>query len=311
MKFIEDIKEGDIVTGHYFCKEKQTLRSRAGKTYLSILLSDKTGVIDGKVWEINSNIQNFDAGDFIKVEGSASNFNGDLQLKITKLRPSAEGEYVQSDYIPVSGLDVEAQFQAFYGFVDTIGNTFIKTLLENIFGDPEMAERFKESTAAKTLHHNYMGGLLEHTLSVVKLCDGMSGHYPFINRDILIAAAMLHDIGKVWELTTFPENDYTDVGQLLGHIYLGTELILEETSKIQDFPENLTLLLKHCVLSHHGDYEFGSPRLPSVIEAFVLFACDNLDAKVYSFMDTINRDKSNNKWTGYNKMLARNIRRTQ
>lgn len=311
MKFIEDIKEGDIVTGHYFCKEKQTLRSRAGKTYLSILLSDKTGVIDGKVWEINSNIQNFDAGDFIKVEGSASNFNGDLQLKITKLRPSAEGEYVQSDYIPVSGLDVDAQFQAFYGFVDTIGNTFIKTLLENIFGDPEMAERFKESTAAKTLHHNYMGGLLEHTLSVVKLCDGMSGHYPFINRDILIAAAMLHDIGKVWELTTFPENDYTDVGQLLGHIYLGTELILEETSKIQDFPENLTLLLKHCILSHHGDYEFGSPRLPSVIEAFVLFACDNLDAKVYSFMDTINRDKSNNKWTGYNKMLARNIRRTQ
>ena len=310
MRYIEDIKDGESVLGHFFCKEKQVLKSRAGKTYLSLLLSDRTGVIDGKIWEVNSNIQEFEAGDYVKVDGSVSTFNGELQIKIAKIRKSVPGEYHPSDYIPATRLDVEDMFREIMTFISGLQNIFIQTLLENIFNNEEIQARFKTSTAAKSLHHNYAGGLLEHTLSVVKLCDFMCGRYTIVNREILIAAAMLHDIGKIWELTGFPENEYTDTGQLLGHIYMGAELITREAAKIPDFPASLEMILKHCILSHHGEHEFGSPKLPSVIEAFILYCCDNMDAKVFAFIDFIEKDKSGGKWAGYNKMFQRSIRKT-
>ncbi|MDR1705352.1 MAG: HD domain-containing protein [Clostridiales bacterium] len=312
MKYIADIREGDSIREHYFCKEKQHMLSRAGKNYLSLQLSDKTGVLSGKVWELNNNIENFEAGEFIKIEGLVLNYQGELQIKIVRIRRSAEGEYLPSDYVPTSGGDVDKMYAELTGFISKISNAFIKKLLENIFiNDPLIPERFKSSTAAKSFHHNFVGGLLEHTLSVTRLCDFVSGQYNHVNRDILVAAAMLHDIGKIWELSGFPENEYTDSGQLLGHIYMGTELIAREAEKIPGFPDNLTLLLKHCVLAHHGDFEFGSPKLPSVIEAFILYNCDNMDAKVFSFIESIDKDKSNNKWVGFNRMLGRNIRRTE
>jgi len=311
MRYIEDIRDGDAIVGHYFCKDKQTLKSRAGKTYLSITLTDRTGALNGKVWELGNNIQSFEAGDYIKVDGSVSTFNDELQLKINKIRKSMPGEYQMYDYIPSTRMDVDEMYDELAGYMRGIQNPFIKALIGNIFGDEDTAQKFKLSTAAKTLHHNYAGGLLEHTLSVVQLCDFMSGRYKSVNRDILIAAAMLHDIGKIWELTGFPENGYTDAGQLLGHIYMGAELITREAGKIPDFPAQLAMILKHCILAHHGDYEFGSPKLPSVIEAFILFNCDNLDAKVFAFIDIIDKDKTPGKWTGYNKMFQRSIRKTE
>jgi len=310
MRFIEDIRDGDSIIGHYFCKEKLTLKSKAGKTYLSLTLSDRTGTLNAKVWELNSNIGDFEAGDYIKIDGFVSTFNSELQLKIAKIRQSQPGEYHQSDYVPTTRLDVEEMYAEIENFIQSIQNTFIKALLINIFSDEDISSRFKTSTAAKTLHHSYSGGLLEHTLSVLQLCDFMSHRYPGVNRDILIATAMLHDIGKIWELTGFPTNDYTDSGQLLGHIYMGAELITRVAAKIEGFPPSLAMILKHCILAHHGDHEFGSPKLPSIIEAFILYYCDNLDAKVFAFLDIIDKDKSPSNWTGYNRMFQRSIRKT-
>jgi len=311
MRYIEDIKDGDLITGHYYCRDKQTLKSRAGKTYLSLVLADRTGTLDAKVWEINANIQPFEAGDYIKVEGSISIFNDDLQMKIGKIRKSVPGEFQLADYIPATRINVDEMYDELMRYAHSIQNIFVKTLIENIFGNEEISQKFKLATAAKTLHHNYSGGLLEHTLSVVELCDFMSIRYVSVNRDLLIAAAMLHDIGKIWELTGFPENGYTDSGQLLGHIFMGAELVTNESAKIPDFPLHLAMILKHCILAHHGDYEYGSPKLPSIVEAFILYNCDNLDAKVFAFMDILEKDKSPGKWTGYNKMFNRSIRRTE
>ena len=311
MRYIEDIKDGDSVIGHYFCKTKQLMKSRAGKVYLSLVLTDKTGFLDAKVWDLNNQIHEFEQGEFIKVDGFASTFNGDLQLKVTKIRRSLPGEYHQSDYVPTTKGDIEAMYLEITYAVESVQNPYLKALLVNIFSDQEILAKFKTSTAAKVMHHSYAGGLLEHTLAVVQICDFLCKQYRDVfNRDLLITSAILHDIGKIWELVDFPENEYTDIGQLLGHVYMGAELVEKESAKIQGFPPSLAAVLKHCILSHHGEYEFGSPKLPSVVEAFVLHYCDNIDAKLFSFMDIIERDQSKGNWTGYNKMFGRYLRKT-
>ena len=311
MRYINEIREGENVVEHFLCKSKQTLKSRAGKSYLSLKLQDKTGTVDAKVWELNNDIKAFEENEFIKIDGTAIVYQNDIQLNVKRIRRSLEGEYDPMDYIPSTEKNIEEMTKELLGYINTIKNTFIKKLLEEIFiNNSVISKKLKYHSAAKNIHHGYMGGLVEHTLSVTQICDFMAPRYKYVDRDILIATAMLHDIGKIYELSDFPENDYTDDGQLLGHIIIGTELITESARKIQDFPKKLESLLKHSILSHHGEYEYGSPQLPKTIEAFILHCADNMDAKVKVIEEMIDTDNTAGSWVGYQKMLQRNIRKS-
>ncbi len=311
MKYIEDFKEEEHVVEHYLCKQKQNLKTRGGKTYYSLKLQDKTGMIDAKIWELGNDIKAFEENDFIKIDAVVLAYQNELQLKISKVRKSLEGEYDPSDYIPCTDKDRNSLHGQILDYVDAISNPFVKQLLENILiGNEKISKEFSNHSAAKNMHHSYMGGLVEHTLSVVQICDFMSKRYKFVNRDILIATAILHDIGKVFELSSFPENDYTDDGELLGHIVIGAQLISNEADKIKGFPHELKSLLMHSILAHHGEYEFGSPKLPKTIEAFILHCADNMDAKIKMYEEIIQSNKTQSSWVGYQKMLQRNIRKS-
>lgn len=311
MRYIEDFREDERIVGHYLCKQKNSLKSRAGKTYLSLKLQDKTGIIDAKVWELSNEIQSFEENDYIKVDGLIVTFQNDLQMKVAKVRRSQEGEYDPADYVPRTDKDVGLLYNDFLGYINSIKDAHIKRLLESIFlEDPVISDGFKTHSAAKQMHHNYMGGLLEHTVAVAKICEFLSETYEFVNRDLLIAGALLHDVGKVVELSAFPVNDYTDEGQLIGHIVTGSELVGKHAAKIEGFPPQLELLIKHMLLAHHGVYEFGSPKLPKTIEAFLLNMADDLDAKIKMFEDAVVKDNTSGMWVGYHKMFARNLRKS-
>lgn len=311
MKHIADLKEDDKISEHYLCKQKQSLKSRSGKTYLSLKLQDKTGAIEGKVWDLNHDIQNFEAGDVIKIDAIVLNYQNELQLKINKIRKSADGEYSPMDYIPSTDKDIDQLYAQIVETIRSVSNCYIRQLLEDILvNNTEVASRFKNHSAAKSLHHSYMGGLIEHTASVMQICLFLSDHYPTVCKDVLLAGAMLHDIGKVYELSSFPENDYTDDGQLLGHITIGADMVTECARQIPNFPHTLESAVKHCILAHHGEFEYGSPIRPKTIEAYILHCADNMDAKVKAFEHAIESDSSQRLWLGYQKMMGHSIRRS-
>lgn len=313
MRFIEELREGENLMEHYLCKSKQTFKSKNGKSYLSLKLQDKTGIIDAKVWELNNSINSFNEGDFIKIDGIVTIYNNNKQLNVKRIRKSEEGEYFPEDYIPSTSRNIEEMHKDLIAFIYTIENVHIKKLLEKIYIDhEEISKKIKTHSAAKTMHHNYLGGLLEHTLSITQLCDFLAKQYPFANRDILICTAMLHDIAKIMELSDFPSNEYTDAGQLLGHIFMGAELIGKVASTIDGFPVQLENLLKHSILAHHGEMIYGSPKIPETVEAHLLHCADNLDAKVKMYEDMINgAENTQSNWVGYNRMLERNIRNSK
>ena len=308
MRYIEEFKENDHIMDHYLCKQKQSLKTRTGKTYLSLKLQDKTGVIDGKVWEMTNDIQNFEENNFIKVDGIILTYQNDLQIKINRIRRSNPGEYDPSDYIPRTEKDIDCLYKTLINLIKSINNLFIRQLMENILiHNKEIATAFQNHSAAKNMHHSFLGGLIEHTVSVTQICDFISTRYKFVNRDLLISTAMLHDLGKIFELSSFPDNDYTDDGQLLGHIVLCSELIAYEADKIPDFPHRLKSLIQHSILAHHGEHEYGSPKQPKTIEAFILHCADNMDAKIKMFEESLAEGGVKDKWLGYVKTLSRNI----
>ncbi len=312
MKYINEMREGEQIIGHYLCKSRQTFKSKNDKNYLSLKLSDKTGTVDAKVWNLNNDIQSFAENDMIKIEAVAQIFNNDIQLNVKRIRKSQEGEYDPTDYIPSTEKDIKEMWGELTGYITTVKDPNIRELLEKIFlKNGYIAKAFPLHSAAKSVHHGYLGGLLEHTLSVTQICDFMSDKYKFVNRDVLVASAMLHDVGKLWELSDFPLNDYTDDGQLLGHIYIGAELVERTAASIDGFPDRLKTIIKHCILSHHGEFEYGSPVLPKTIEAHILHCADDMDAKSKVFEDFIGADSTPGPWAGYHKMLQRNIRRTE
>ena len=225
MHYINDFREGENISDIYLCKVKNIAKTKAGKTYYSLVLQDKTGLIDTKIWELNNGIDNFEQMDYVRVEGTITSFQGNLQFNVRRLRKAKEGEYFPADYIPCSSKDLNKMYKELSAYVNRIENIYLRQLLIAFFGDREFAKRFKEHSAAKRVHHGFMGGLLEHTLNVTKLCDFYCTQYPILNKDLLITAALCHDIGKVYELSDFPENDYTDEGQLIGHIVMGTMMV--------------------------------------------------------------------------------------
>lgn len=310
MKYIRDLKDGDRVFDIYLCKHKQSAVTKNGKLYESVILQDKTGTIDAKVWEPNNpGIGDYDTLDYIEVYGDVTNFQGALQVNVKRIRVCQEGEYNPADYLPVSSKDIDTMYKELLNFIQSIQNAYLRQLLESFFvRDEAFSKAFKNSSAAKTVHHGFVGGLLEHTLSVTKLCDYYCSAYPILKRDLLLTAAMCHDIGKTKEISPFPENDYTDDGQLLGHIVMGAQMVAERAAKIDGFPHGLLTEVQHCILAHHGKYEFGSPKIPALIEALALNYADDTDAKLETFKEILENNSDNSGWLGYNRLFESNLR---
>ena len=227
MKYIESFREGDRISGVYLCKYKQSAVTKNGKTYENVIMQDKTGTIDSKIWDPNSQgIEEFEVLDYVDVMAEVTSFQGTLQLNIKRARRARESEYTPADYLPVSDKDIEVMYRELMDLANQVKEPHLRALLEEFFvKDAAFIKAFQLHSAAKTVHHSFVGGLLEHTLSVCKLCAYYVEAYPILNRDLLFTAAMCHDIGKVYELSDFPENDYTDEGQLLGHITMGSEMV--------------------------------------------------------------------------------------
>ncbi len=312
MKYINEFHEGDKVADTYLCKFKQSAVTKNGKSFENVILQDKTGTIDAKIWEPNSaGISDFDAMDYVDVVGEVSSFQGALQLSVKRVRVCREGEYLPADYLPVTTKNIDDMLRQLRGLINTIENRYYKMLLEDIFvKDENFVKIFCASSAAKAVHHGFVGGLLEHTLSVTKLCDYYCTLYPPLKRDLLIAAAICHDMGKVKELSAFPKNEYTEAGQFLGHIVMGSEMISNYADKIPDFPDLSLMELKHCILSHHGELEYGSPKKPALMEAVALNFADNTDAKMETFTELLNTTEETG-WLGYNRLFESNLRVTK
>ncbi len=312
MKYIESLREGEHVSEVYLCKQKQTYLTKAGRPYDSMILQDKTGTLDAKIWEVGSpGIEDFDALDYIYVVGDITSFQGKLQMNVKRAKRVNGSGINPSDYLPVSEKDIPQMYRQLTDYVAQIKSPHLKQLAESFFGDAEFAQRFQNHSAAKMIHHGFVGGLVEHTLSVTQICDFFCRQYPMMNRDLLLTAAMFHDIGKLDELSDFPQNDYTDEGQLIGHIVIGAMKVQEHIDQIPGFPKRTADELIHCILAHHGELEFGSPKKPALIEAMALSFADNADAKLETMREALCAvPEGNTDWQGFNRQLDTNIRRT-
>ncbi len=312
MRYINTLVPGEAIRNVYLCKGKRSAQTRNGKPYDNLMLQDKTGSLDGKVWDPSSSgISDYDEMDFVEVYGDVITYNNNLQLNIKQVRKAEPGEYDPADYMPTTQKDPDAMYEELLGYVNQIENPYLKQAVEYYFvKDEDFIRAFKEHSAAKTVHHSFSGGLLEHTLSVVRFCEYMLSAYPILHKDLLYAAAICHDIGKVRELSSFPTNDYTDDGQLVGHIVLGVEMMDDAIRSIPDFPSTLASELKHCILAHHGELEYGSPKKPALAEAVALNFADCTDARMQTLTELF-EEKNTNDWLGYNRVFDSNIRKTQ
>ena len=311
MKFISAFRDGERVTGIYLCKAHVSAVAKNGKAYDNVTLQDKTGTIDAKIWDPSSSgIGDFDAMDYVEITGTVTTFQNSLQLNITRARKAQEGEYSPGDYLPVTEKDIEEMYTELLSVLGTVKNTYLQKLIHKYFDDETFSKAFKKHSAAKTVHHSFVGGLLEHTLSVVKLCNYFCAIYPYLNRDLLLTAAAFHDVGKLKELSPFPLNDYTDDGQLIGHIIMGYELVGYGCRSIKGFPKRLISELQHCILAHHGELEYGSPKKPALPEALALNLADNADAKLETMKELMKTSVEMPGWLGYNKLFESNIRKS-
>lgn len=311
MRYINTLRAGETIRNVYLCKGKRSAETRNGKSYDNLILQDKTGTLDGKVWDPNSGgIADYDEMDFIEVFGEVTSYNNALQLNIRQIRKAYEEEYNPADYMPTTEKNADSMYEELLKYGSQVKNPYLRQLIEYYFvKNTAFIKVFKGHSAAKSVHHGFAGGLLEHTLSVVKFCEYMANAYPILNRDLLYTAAMCHDIGKTKELSSFPKNDYTDEGQLLGHIVIGVEMVGEAVREIPDFPDKLANELKHCIIAHHGELEYGSPKKPAIPEAFALNFADCADAKMQSLTE-IFKDKNTKDWLGYNRLFETNLRKS-
>ena len=312
MKYIEELREGERIGEVYLCKHKQTATTKAGKPYDSLILQDKTGTLDAKIWDVGSSgIEEFDKLDYIYVVGDVTSFQGALQLNVKRVKKMSETDVNPSDYLPVSEYNIEEMYQKLLAYIAQMKHPYLKQLAESFFADADFAKRFQFHSAAKSVHHGFVGGLVEHTLHVTQICDFFSKLYPMLNRDLLLTAAMFHDIGKLTELSTFPANDYTDDGQLLGHIMIGAMEVQKHIDQIEGFPKRTASELIHCILAHHGELEYGSPKKPALAEAIALSFADNSDATLETMREALSNIPENSlEWQGFNRFLDSNIRRT-
>ena len=286
--------EGQIVTDFFAVAQKQFSRKRDGAAYLSLRLADRTGQCEARMWDnFEACAESFEAGDIVKVQVEVSGWNGRPQLAIKRLRKAAAEEYSLADFQPHTSLSIDELWIKLNGFVDSFADPFLQQLIRSFLDDPEIASLLRSAPAAKYLHHAWIGGLLEHIVSLLGLCERVLPHYPEVHRDLVMSGAILHDIGKLEELRWSLSFDYTLEGQLLGHITLGIAMIEKRADTIPGFQPRLKLLLEHVVLSHHGKHEFGSPKLPMTPEAILFHYLDDLDAKMFTVRTELERTAQN------------------
>ena len=310
--YVKDIRAGDRVSDLFLVAEKNMAISQKGNPYLNLKLRDRTGEVDGRVWDRAAEMNNiFQAGDIIQIQSQAVSFRNVIQLSISKIAVVDDPAVTPADYLPSSASDIPKMFEALMAIVDTIQNPHLKTLLDLIFSDEETADAFRKAPAAKGFHHAYIGGLLEHTLSVTRLLDLVTQHYRNVNRDLVITGGILHDIGKIHELSFNGTMDYTDEGRLVGHIVLAVEFVDAKIAAIDKFPKQLALELRHILLSHHGTLEFGSPKRPKTLEALIVNFIDDLDAKANAFSGFMTVPGNETNWTPYHRLLERFIYKGQ
>jgi 3'-5' exoribonuclease len=307
-------QENKVVISSFVVASKQVKAKKTGEPYLALTLCDRTGQLEAKMWDnVAGVIESFEQDDFVKVKGLLNKYNGRFQLTIHKLRRLEEQEVDPADYLPKCPRDIEELWSELAAFVAGFRNPYLKALLEAFMADPAVAAAYKTAPAAKTLHHAYIGGLLDHVVSLFRLCDLAVRNYPQLDRDLLLSGAFLHDIGKIDELSYGRAFAYTTRGQLLGHMVIELEWLRARTAQIADFPDGLKTLLEHMIISHHGQYEFGSPKLPMFPEALMLHYLDDLDSKMESMRAHLEREAGyDEQWTGYNASLGRpllNIRK--
>lgn len=309
--FLKDIKQGDAVSSSFLVAEKNMAYSQKGSPYINLRLKDKTGEVDGKVWDNATELdKKFKRGDIVRIEGRAISYKNALQITVRDIEPIPPEETRPEDYLPGTQKDPQAMFNELMNFVDKMDNPHLRALMDALLGDEKIVELFKKVPAAKGFHHVYLGGLLEHTLSVVRLLETASSHYPELNHDLLITGGILHDIGKIYEFSYSPIIDYTDEGRLIGHIVMGVELVDKKIAVLENFPEQLALELRHIILSHHGEFEFGSPKRPKTLEALVVHYLDDMDAKFNAFKTFMNEHSDEDSdWTPYNRLLERYLYR--
>jgi 3'-5' exoribonuclease len=306
--FIDSLQPGQTIEDIFVLNEKFQSQKRDGNTFLTVVLSDKTGQIKGVVWDNVENIvSSVKSGDFVKVNARVSEYKGSPQLVVKSMVPCSKDKVDYSDYIAQTPMDVEDLFERVQKWGATLKNEYLRSLLEAFWQDQNFVESFKRAPAAKMMHHAYLGGLLVHTLSMMGLADKVARHYAGIDRDLLLIGAFLHDIGKIRELEYRYKIDYTDEGRLLSHIVIALKLIDDKISTVQGFPEKLAILVKHMVISHHGSQEFGSPEPPKTIEAVVLNYIDEIDSKINGIRDFIASESSDQNWTSYHRMLGRHF----
>ncbi|HSA91982.1 MAG TPA: HD domain-containing protein [Terriglobales bacterium] len=301
--------ENQVITSSFVVATKQ-IRSRkdGGEPYLALTLADRTGLLEARMWEnVAEHLQSFEQDDFLKVRGLISRYRNRYQITIQKLRRLEESEVDFADYLPRTEKNVDELWQTVGELAGTLQNPHLKALLEAFMADPEIAARYRQAPAAKSMHHAYLGGLLEHVVSLMKLCDLVVRNYPEIDRDLLLTGAFLHDIGKIYELSYEHSFSYTTRGQLLGHMIIELEMLQQKIALVPGFPERLKTLVEHLIISHHGQYEFGSPKLPMFPEALMLHYLDDLDSKMESMRSHLARDPNEGEWTGYNASLSRTL----
>jgi len=300
-------QENKVITSSFVVASKQVKAKKNGEPYLALVLADRSGQIEAKMWDnVDEFIAVFEQDDFLKVKGLINKYKNRFQLTIHKLRRMEEAEIDFTDYLPKTPKDIGELWRTLTEFVVTFQNPHLKSLVELFMADAEIAERYRNAPAAKTLHHAYIGGLLDHVVSLFRSCDLMCRNYPQVNRDLLLTGAFLHDIGKTQELAYNRSFSYTTRGQLLGHMIIELEMLQAKLAKLPDFPVELKTLLEHLIISHHGQYEFGSPKLPMFPEALMLHYLDDLDSKMEAMRAHFEREiELEGPWSSYNASLGR------
>ncbi|MFN0124040.1 MAG: OB-fold nucleic acid binding domain-containing protein [Blastocatellia bacterium] len=308
--FIRDLVADQTISTTFLVKSRELRSKKTGGNFGLMTLADRSGEIGGQWWDNFEEVwDTFDVDDIVFVRGQVGWYRNRLQLSVHRVRPCTENEFDLTDYFPTTKFDVGEMFGDLLRIVGAFQNPFLRQLLENIFADEDVVRRFKRAPAAKTMHHPYLGGLLEHSLSLVRLCQKVGGHYPGIDLDLLTTGAILHDFGKIYELSYERGTSYTNEGQMIGHLVMETIMVSDHIRAIPGFPEELRMQLLHLLLTHHGKLEHGSPKLPSTPEALMLAYLDDLDSRVEAMQRLMAEPHASGDWTRITPMFERPIYR--
>lgn len=307
--YVSELQPNQIITATLLVQHKEVRQKRSGEPCLSMILGDRTGEIEARMWDNVADVMDtFERDDFLKVRGLLQVYHNRLQLTVHRLQKQAQDAIDFTDFFPASARSADEMFAELRSVVASVANPHLNALLSAIIEDPEIASRLKVAPAAKNVHHAFLGGLLEHVISMCGLARLLTSHYKDLDLDLLLAGVVLHDIGKVHELTYDRSFGYSSEGQLLGHIFIGLRMIDEKLRALPEFPASLRTLLEHMILSHHGELEYGSPKAPMFPEALLLHHIDNLDSKMECMRSFLEKDRYvEGCWTGFNSPLERSV----